>query len=111
MVAGRWLRATNCEVRVTTGSEYALVKGYGGASPGFPVDLVGVDELHAAFFDESRVKFANASKFDRKSGVRFGERGAPVLFPSGWFLGRGFGVHGGGIPHLAKNKRDMGHPG
>jgi hypothetical protein len=27
-----------------------------GVSPGFPVDLVGVDELHAAFFDESRTR-------------------------------------------------------
>ena len=35
----------------------------------------------AAFIKESRMKFANASKLDRKSGVRWGERGAPVLFP------------------------------
>ncbi len=32
----------------------------------------------AAFIKESRMKFANASKLDRKSGVRWGERGAPV---------------------------------
>jgi hypothetical protein len=32
----------------------------------------------AAFIKESRMKFANASKFHRKSGVRHGERGAPV---------------------------------
>ena len=31
----------------------------------------------AAFIKESRMKFANASKLDRKSGVRWGERGAP----------------------------------
>jgi hypothetical protein len=37
----------------------------------------------AAFIKESRIKFANASKLDRKSGVRYGERGAPVLFPVG----------------------------
>ncbi len=35
----------------------------------------------AAFIKESRMKFASASKLDRKSGVRLGERGAPV-FPS-----------------------------
>jgi hypothetical protein len=28
------------------------------------------------------MEFANAGKLDRKSGVRFGERGAPVPFPS-----------------------------
>ena len=33
----------------------------------------------AAFIKESRMKFANASKLDRKSGVRSGEHGAPVL--------------------------------
>jgi hypothetical protein len=27
------------------------------------------------------MKFANAIKLDRKSGVRLGERGAPVRFP------------------------------
>jgi hypothetical protein len=32
----------------------------------------------AAFIKESRMKCANARKLDRKSGVRFGERGAPV---------------------------------
>src|ERR1700741_1594388 len=33
----------------------------------------------AAFFKESRIKFANAIKIHRKSGVRWGEhRGAPV---------------------------------
>jgi hypothetical protein len=32
----------------------------------------------AAFIKERRMNFANAGKLDRKSGVRFGERGAPV---------------------------------
>jgi hypothetical protein len=32
----------------------------------------------AAFIKESRMKCANASKLHRKSGVRLGERGAPV---------------------------------
>jgi hypothetical protein len=35
----------------------------------------------AAFIKESRMKFANASKVYRKSGVRLGERGAPVRLP------------------------------
>jgi hypothetical protein len=36
----------------------------------------------AAFIEEGRMKFANASELHRKSGVRFGERGAPpVRFP------------------------------
>jgi hypothetical protein len=39
----------------------------------------------AAFIKESRMKFAGARKLDRKSGVRFGERGAPVQFPTGLF--------------------------
>jgi hypothetical protein len=34
----------------------------------------------AAFIKESRMKFANAIRLNRKSGVRFGERGAPVQF-------------------------------
>jgi hypothetical protein len=36
----------------------------------------------AAFIKESRMKFANARKLDRKSGVRLGERGAPVRVPA-----------------------------
>jgi hypothetical protein len=32
----------------------------------------------AAFSKESRMKFTNARKLDRKSGVRWGEHGAPV---------------------------------
>jgi len=35
----------------------------------------------AAFIKESRMKCANARKLDRKSGVRYGERGAPRRFP------------------------------
>jgi hypothetical protein len=38
----------------------------------------------AAFIKESRMKLANTSTLDRKSGVRPGERGAPVRFPSTW---------------------------
>jgi len=56
------------------------------------------------------MKCANARKLDRKSGVRWGEPGAPVDSlgrPSGF---QNTQVEGCGIPHLAKNERDMGHP-
>jgi hypothetical protein len=33
-----------------------LFKSYEGASPGFPVELDGVGELHAAFLNESRTR-------------------------------------------------------
>jgi hypothetical protein len=38
----------------------------------------------AAFIKESRLKFASANKLDRKSGVRFGEHGAPVQNHRPW---------------------------
>jgi hypothetical protein len=80
------------------------------------------------------MKFANAIKLNRKSGVRWCERGAPVRFPLGglrpclvrfplgWlcpcpvrfpFIGLCLlrcAVKTRGIPYLAKNERDMGHP-
>ena len=56
------------------------------------------------------MKFANARKLDRKSGVRFGERGAPVDSLRHATIPNKFGVESCGIPHLAKNERDMGHP-
>ena len=68
------------------------------------------------------MKFANAIKLNRKSGVRWCERGAPVRFPLGGLrpcpvrfpfvrlcLLR-CAVKTRGIPYLAKNERDMGHP-
>jgi hypothetical protein len=33
-----------------------LFKSYGGASPGFPVEIDGVGELHPAFLNESRTR-------------------------------------------------------
>jgi hypothetical protein len=45
----------------------------------------------AAFIKESRMKLANANKLHRKSGVRFGEPGAPVLSPSAFGGGENFG--------------------
>jgi hypothetical protein len=56
------------------------------------------------------MNFANASKLNRKSGVRFGERGAPVDSLRYTASPNKFGVESRGIPHLAKNERDMGHP-
>jgi hypothetical protein len=51
--------------------------------PTYPDFLHGAPPIPAcaAFIKESRMKFANARRLDRKSGVRFGERGAPVRFP------------------------------
>jgi hypothetical protein len=37
--------------------------------PGFPVEVGGAGELHAAFLNESRIKFTSATDFNRKSGV------------------------------------------
>src|ERR1700677_4387275 len=53
--------------------------------PTYPGFLYGAPPTPAcaAFIKESRMKFANASKIHRKSGVRSGERGAPVLSPEG----------------------------
>ena len=60
--------------------------------PTYPDFLHGAPPTSAcaAFIKESRMKFANARELDRKSGVRFGERGAPVLLLKlrGWFGGR-----------------------
>ena len=48
--------------------------------PRYPDFLHGAPTTSAcaAFIEESRMKFANASRLDRKSGVRFGAPGAPV---------------------------------
>jgi len=62
-----------------------LLKAVVGLRPSFSSHVSGF--LHgapptpgcAAFIKESRMRFASASKLDRKSGVRFGERGASVF--------------------------------
>jgi hypothetical protein len=53
--------------------------------PTYPDFLLGAPPTPAwaAFIKESRMKLANASKLNRKSGLRFGERGAPVQFLGG----------------------------
>jgi hypothetical protein len=50
--------------------------------PTYPDFLHGAPPTSAcaAFIEESRMEFTNARKLDRKSGVCFGERGAPVDF-------------------------------
>ena len=57
------------------------------ASPGFPVELVGVGELHAAFLTESRTREHDWSRVQEirvtrafSAHVRRGELGAPVQF-------------------------------
>jgi hypothetical protein len=61
----RWLRCERCLKRLLE-----FVDRYG--APPTPAC--------AAFIKESRMKSAIARKIDRKSEVRFGERGAPVQF-------------------------------
>src|ERR1700752_4097425 len=51
MIAGRRRRATGCDKRVTTGSGYALVKGFGGASPRlFRPTYARANEWHPSIF-------------------------------------------------------------
>jgi hypothetical protein len=73
-----------------------VFKSFGGGSPRrfrptYPGFLPGAPPTPAcaAFIKESRMKCANARKLDRKSGVRWGERGAPVFsFASILFRGK-----------------------
>jgi hypothetical protein len=75
--------------------------------PGFPVEVGGVEQLHAAFFERKPHTWSWPLPRSRKSGQRWCERGAPV---------RSFGTRirlegeACGFPHLAKNERDVGHP-
>jgi hypothetical protein len=56
--------------------------------PGIRISCHGAPPTSAcaAFIKESRMKLANAILLDRKSGVRFGEPGAPVPFPRDRFV-------------------------
>jgi len=60
----------------------------------------------AAFIKESRMKFANARKPDRKSGVRLGERGAPVQFPVSLFWVEGSGLRTV-VSHISRKTSEM----
>jgi hypothetical protein len=76
--------------------------------PGFPVKVCGVEQERAAFLERKPHTRSWPVLLGRKSGQRWCEHGAPV---------RSWGSRGrlegeaGGIPHLAKNERDVGHPG
>jgi hypothetical protein len=91
--------------------------------PGFPVEVRSVDALHAALVDESRMKCSGSGSPHRKYGYpgfwqmwdstdadlkvcRLQMVQAPRLA-----AGMDRRIESGGIPHLAKNERDMGHPG
>jgi hypothetical protein len=65
--------------------EWRPWESIGGASPGFPVEIVGVGEHHAAFLNESRTREHGWSRVQEirvapsfSAHVRCGERGAPV---------------------------------
>jgi hypothetical protein len=64
-------------VRVTVTLEGAAPRLFRPMSPDFLHGALPTAAC-AAFIKESRMKFANASKLHRKSGVRWGEHGAPV---------------------------------
>src|ERR1700722_11349637 len=75
--------------------------------PGFPVQVGGVEQLRAAFFERKPHTWSWLVQRSRKSGQRWCERRAPV-----WLSGTRHEFEGEacGIPHLAKNERDVGHP-
>ncbi len=79
--------------------------------PRYPDFLHGAPPIPAcaAFFKESRMKCANASKVDRKSGVRFGEPGAPVriLDSSGLTDVHPFHPYTGPVPVWFRWKTDL----
>src|ERR1700678_1706962 len=82
-------------------------------TPGFTVKFVAVDELHAAFLNESRTR-------GRCLGPRTGNPGISLVFREMWDstdvdhqvhrMNRESEGKSSGIPHLAKNERDVGHP-
>jgi len=64
----------------------------------------------AAFIEESRMKFVNARELDRKSGCTLGRTWGTRPEPKTVDEPIALRVENRGIPHLAKNERDMGHP-
>jgi hypothetical protein len=72
-------------------------------TPGFPVKFGGVDELHAAFLNESRTR-------GRLLGTRTGNPGMwDTTALSLWVSVHPthLAVNIGGIPYLAKTERDI----
>ena len=77
------------------------------------MQFVGVDELHAAFLDESRTRGCCLVP-------RTGNLGISLVFREMWDstdvdrsvhrMNRKSEGKSSHIPHLAKNERDMGHP-
>ena len=76
--------------------------------------MSGVDCHHAVSFKENRIRgpgecseVGNPGRPSFSAHVRWGERGAPV-----WSCGTRQRLEGetDGIPHLAKNERDVEHP-
>src|SRR5271165_2081966 len=76
--------------------------------PGFPVEIRGVEQLHAAFFERKPHMRSWLVMRSRKSGQRWCEHGAPVRSCRDLSRLEGKGC---GIPHPAKNERDVGDPG
>jgi hypothetical protein len=56
------------------------------------------------------MRFADANQLDRKSGVRLGRTWATRPGNQAYVTTEIFATNRCGIPHLAKNERDMGHP-
>jgi hypothetical protein len=85
----------------------------GAPYPRFPVEPDGFHELHAAFLNESRTR-------RHRIEPRTGNRDISLVFREMWemrtlmFFASGvenWPAERSGIPHLAKDERDMGHPG
>jgi hypothetical protein len=78
-------------------------QGRAAHTPGFPLKFVGVDELHAAFINESRTRGSCLVP-------RTGNPGISLVFREMRRMNQESEGKSSGIPHLAKNERDVGHP-
>jgi hypothetical protein len=85
----------------------------GAPHPRFPVKPVGFRTLHAPFLKERRTRGPVQRSVQEIRGISLVFRemwdtaDLNVFFLSGF---KKFPVWGCGIPHLAKNERDVGHP-
>jgi hypothetical protein len=71
--------------------------------PGLPVEVGGVEQAPAAFFERKPQAQSWLVLPSRKSGQGWCERRAPVR---SWGVRKSLEEEGCGIPHLAKNERD-----